>query len=117
MSILVKQHTPGKTGVAGPAAGRSAKAPIPISYLSFQGLTSTRYRDGLTIHAAAFAALYVRLAQLDFRLDTLSSPHYTFGWTFHFRSTSYPLVPTSNRRLSMVITQKTFSKAHPLAVP
>jgi hypothetical protein len=34
---------------------------------------------------AAFTALYVRLASLDFKLDTLSSPHWPFGWPFHFR--------------------------------
>jgi hypothetical protein len=44
MSILAKQHPLGKTGVSGAAAGRSAKAAIPLIYLFVQSLTSGRHR-------------------------------------------------------------------------
>ena len=42
---------------------------------------------GLTIYAAAFAALYLRLASLDFKLDTVElAPLGLFGWPFQVHS-------------------------------
>jgi hypothetical protein len=62
------------------------RAAAALIYLSVQILNSKSYgEDGLTIHAAAFAALYFKLASLDFKLDTFGSPHWTFGSLIHLR--------------------------------
>jgi hypothetical protein len=74
MSILVKQHPLGKTRSGRPAADRSAEAPIAIIICPFNSLLHGAIEEGLTIYAAAFAALYLRLASLDFKLDTVELP-------------------------------------------
>ena len=73
-----------KPGVVGAAADRRGEAALAEFICLFNHLRQDAIEDGLTIYAAAFAALYVKLASLDFKLDTFSSPHRTFGSPFHF---------------------------------
>jgi hypothetical protein len=64
-----------------------------------------------------FSALYVKLAALDFKLDTLSLPRWTFGSLFYLRIDPVFFVPIRDGQLLIVITQKSFSKAASSAVP
>jgi hypothetical protein len=118
MSILVKQHALGKTR-EWPAAQTTdlrftTQPAAALIFVPVQSFTSKARRRWLRrfCPVATLTTLDVKLTPLDFELVSLD-----FWLAFRLSGRSAILSAHKNGRLSMVITQKTFSKAPSFAVP